>query len=478
MMKSKKIYQIGLVCLLASSIFGCVPKLTTNKPEFASTPDSYSDNKDSVNDANTSWKKIFTDSNLVRLIDTAIKNNPEANVALQEIIIASNEVKMRKSLLSPMVNAYSSIGMDKAGRYTSEGAGNASTDITPGRRVPEPLNNFNPGFQASWEADIWHKIRYSKQSALQRYLASIEGKNFITSNLVAEIANSYYELLALDNQLSIIKESIELQKKELEIVKLQKEAARATELAVKQFEAQVYYTESLENDVIQQITENENKINLLSGKFNQPIKRDTSIFLNQEPLIIKTGVPAQLILNRPDIKQAEHEMNAAGLDVKVARAEFLPELGFESGLGYSAFKPGLLFSTPESIMFSLFGKLTGPVFNRVALKAEYANANARQIQSLYNYQNSILNGYAEVSNQMNSVKNLDKIYKLKYKQVATLNTSIDIAHDLFLSARADYLEVLTAQKEALQSKLELNEVRKNKFNSTINLYRALGGGWK
>jgi hypothetical protein len=223
---------------------------------------------------------------------------------------------------------------------------------------------------------------------------------------------------------------------------------------------------------------NENKINLLSGKFNQPIIRDMTSFLNQEPTIIKTGVPAQLMLNRPDIKQAEHEMNAAGLDVKVARAEFLPELGFESELGYSAFKPGLLFSTPESIMFSLFGKLTGPVFNRVALKAEYANANARQIQSLYNYQNSILNGYAEVSNQLNAVKNLDKIYSLKSKQVATLNSSIDIAHDLFLSARADYLEVLTAQKEALLSKLELNEVRKNKFNATINLYRALGGGWK
>ena len=477
-MNSKKIYQIGIVLLFTFSIYGCLPKLATDKPIFASTPDGYSDKKDSVNDANTSWKKIFTDTNLVKLIDTAIKSNPEANVSLQEILIASNEVKMRKSLLSPMVNAYTSIGMDKAGRYTSEGAGNASTDITPGRRVPEPLPNFNPGFQASWEADIWHKIRYSKQAALQRYLATVEGKNFVISNLVAEIANSYYELLALDNQLSIIKESIELQKKELEIVKLQKDAARATELAVKQFEAQVYYTESLENDVVQQITENENKINLLSGKFNQPINRDASSFLNQEPSVIKSGVPSQLIFNRPDIMQAEHEMKAAGLDVKVARAEFLPELGFESELGYSAFKPGLLFSTPESIMFSLFGKITGPIFNRAALKAEYANANARQIQSLYNFQNSILNGYVEVSNQMSAVNNLDKIYKLKSKQVETLNQSIDIAHDLFLSARADYLEVLTAQKEALASKLELNEVRKNKFNSTINLYRALGGGWK
>lgn len=475
---SKKIKQ-SIILILATALFGsCIPKLVSNKPSFSTMPSNYSDVKDTINDASTSWRKIFTDTNLVALIDTAIRNNPEVNMAFQEIVIASNEVKMRKGLLFPRVNANLSTGVDKTPRYTSEGAGNASTEMTPGIEIPEPLGDFSIGFQASWEADIWHKIRYSKQSAIYHYLATVEGRNFVVTNLVAEIANSYYELLALDNQLSVIQKSIDLQKRELEIIKVQKDAGKSNELAVKQFEAQVYNAESMQNNILQQIVENENKINFLLGRYSQPIVRDSNSFEDQNLFSVKVGLPAQLLLNRPDIKKAEHEMKSAGLDVNIARAEFLPALGFESELGYRAYKPGLLFSTPESILFSLFGKLSAPVFNRTALIAEYNNANARQKTSLYEYQNRLLNGYFEVSNQISNIENLQKTYEFKNKEVNTLKNAIDVAHDLFLSARAEYLEVLTAQKEALQSKLELIEIRKNRFNAIINVYKALGGGWE
>ena len=299
----------------------CLPKINTSNPSFEKIPDAFGNSKDTTNTAGISWKKFFTDSNLIALIDTAIIKNPEANMTLQEIEIASNEVKMRHALLSPIVKAGGSVGVDKAARYTSEGAGNASTEMTPGHEIPEPLGDFSLGFQANWEADIWHKLRNSKKSAVQHYLATQEGRNFVLTNLVAEIANSYYELLALDKQLNIIHETVQLQTNQLEIVKTQKEAGRATALAIKQFEAQLYYTQSLQNDVEQNIVENENKINFLLGRYPQKIKRDSTSFINHEPANVSAGLPSNLLINRPDIKQAEHEMQAAGLDIlEIVRA--------------------------------------------------------------------------------------------------------------------------------------------------------------
>jgi multidrug efflux system outer membrane protein len=477
-MKNNKFKLIAVVYILGVVGFsGCIPTLknTTNTP--AVMPASYNGSTDSTNTAKNSWRTFFNDPNLVSLIDTAINNNPEANIALQEILIASNEVLMRKGMLFPKMNVNIYSALDKSGRYTSEGAGNASTDIEPGKEVPEPLGDFNLGLQASWEADIWNKLHNAKKAAAERYLSSVEGRNFVITNLVAEIADSYYELLSLDNQLKIVREAIELQNRELEIVRVQKEAGMATELAVKQFEAQMFNAKSMENIILQQISENENKINFLLGRYPQPIIRSSASFVELTPMSVSAGLPAQLLINRPDIRQAEHELQAAGFDLKVAKAEFLPSLGVEGGWGYRAYKTGLLFSTPESMMYSILGGLTAPLLNRAALKAEFSSANARQMQCLYAYQNVVLNGYREVANQLSNSNNLEISFNLKREQVKSLNQSIDIAHDLFQSARADYLEVLTAQREALDAKIELNETMKNRFSAMVATYRALGGGW-
>lgn len=477
-MKTYKInYKIAFIAVLVGGLSSCIPtaNLTQNKP--AVMPGSYNTSVDSTNSAKNSWRTFFSDKYLVSLIDTAIKNNPEANIALQEIIIASNEMKMRKGFLFPQVNVNGYSALDKTGRFTSEGAGNASTEMEHGKPVPEPLGDFSVGFQTSWEIDIWHKLHNSKKAAAERYLSSVEGRNFLITNLVAEIANSYYELLALDNQLKIVRESIQLQQRELEIVKVQKEAAIATELAVKQFEAQLYSAQSMENLILQQISETENRINYLLGRYPQKIERSSESFSDSNPSMVNAGIPSQLLTNRADIRQAEHELQASGLDVKVAKAEFFPALELEGGWGYRAYKPGLLFSTPESMMYSILGGLTAPFFNRAIIKAEYANANARQMQTAYAYQNVVLNGYREVANQLSNINNLEVSYSLKSKQVTTLNQSIDIAHDLFQSAKADYLEVLTAQREALDAKLEINETMKNRYNAMVNMYKALGGGW-
>jgi outer membrane protein TolC len=260
-------------------------------------------------------------------------------------------------------------------------------------------------------------------------------------------------------------------------VKVQKEAARATELAVQKFQAEVLGSQNLEFVILQRIKETENKINFLLGRYPQEIARDKSRFFNLNPTEVKAGLPSQLLSNRPDIKQAELELAAAKLDVKAARAEFYPSLGISASYGLQAFKPSYLFTLPESLLYSLAGDIAAPLINRNAIKAEFKNANARQLQALYNYERTILNAYLEVATQLSKMENLNKNYALQTQQVAALSTSINIANDLFQSARVDYFEVLMTQRDALETQLELVETKKEQLNAVVHMYRDLGGGW-
>lgn len=476
-------YKFGLyVCLgLVTVCFwttGCKVPAAVTTTENRSVPGAYNDSKDTTNESTIPWRSFFTDKNLVALIDTALKNNQELKITLQEIEIAKNDIRAKQGPLLPTVGARAGAGIEKVGLYTSQGAGDASADITPGKGVPENLTDISLSLFANWEVDIWKKLRNAKKAAITRYMSTVEGKNFVVTNLVAEIANSYYELLSFDNQLLIVRQNIELNKNALEVTKIQKEAARATELAVRKFEAEVLSSQSLEYSILQNIKETENKLNFLLGRFPQPIPRDQSNFLALVPPTVSTGIPSQLLNNRPDIKQAELDLVAAKLDVKVARAEFFPSLGISAAVGLQAFSPTYLFRLPESILYNLAGDLAGPLINRNAIQAEFASANARQIQAMYNYERSILNGYIEVSTQLSNISNLEKSYDLKSKQVDALTHSIEISNDLFKNARADYLEVLMTQRDALDARLELIETKKQQLNAVVNIYRGLGGGWR
>lgn len=479
-----KSYQYSIAIAVCLAVVGCktpAPEaaITTSTPvpeSFGSTVQTQDANS---NTAALNWKDYFKDQNLVDLIDTALKNNQELNITLQEIEIAKNDIRVKKGLLLPTAGLRAGAGVEKVGRYTSQGAGDATTEIKPGVETPDPLGDFTIAAYANWEVDIWKKLRNSKKAALNRYLATVEGKNFVITNLIAEVADSYYELLALDTQLDIVKQTIKLQTNALEIVKIQKQAARATELGVKKFEAEVLTSKSMEFGILQQIKETENKINFLLGRYPQEIKRtNTNNFLSLLPAVVTSGIPSQLLANRPDVKQAELELVASKLDVKVARAEFYPSLDISAAIGVQAFKPSYLLTFPESLLYSLAGDLAAPLINRNAIKAEFASANARQIQALYNYDRTILNAYLEVSNQLSKIENLQKGYDLKSQQVDALNTSIDVSNDLFKSARVDYFEVLMTQRDALEAKLELVDTKKEQLNAAVHVYRDLGGGWK
>ena len=474
-MKIKRIY-LSLFCL-AAVLPGCRTPKITSKEESKFVPETFNSVADEKNSSKVPWREYFTDTHLVALIDTALENNQELNIVKQEIEISQNEVMARKGEYLPFVNIGAGAGMDKVGRQTRNGALEATTELHPGKEFPEPLPDYNAGAYATWELDIWKKLRNAKNAAVSRYLASIEGKNFLVTQLIAEIANSYYELLTLDNQLVILKQNIEIQSNALEVVKLQKQSTRVTELAVRRFEAEVLKTKSLQFDIQQKIIEAENRINFLVGRFPQPVERDASSFNQALPEEVYSGIPSELLANRPDIREAERVLAASKLDVKVARARFYPSLGISAGIGFQAFDPSYLIKSPESLAYSIAGDMVAPLINRNAIKATYFNANSKQIQAVYHYEQTILNAFIEVSNQLSNIENLHSSYELISKQVEALTASIDISNNLFQSARADYMEVLLTQRDALESKFELTETRMQQLHAWVNTYKALGGGW-
>lgn len=481
--KKNNIKDWAAMASLALLLGSCKVPQATQLKENKQTPASFTaqntfSSADSTNIGNLSWRTFFNDPNLVSLLDTALKNNQELRITLQELEIAKSDILLRKGALKPKVDIRTGGGIEKVGRYTSQGAGDASTEITPGHEMPDPLGDLNIGAYANWEIDVWKKLKDAEQAAVNRYLASVEGKNFVLSSLIAEVANSYFELLALDNQLDIIRQNIKLQENALEVVKIQKESAKVTELAVQKFTAEVAKTKGMEFSTLQQIKETENRINFLLGRYPQQIARDPDNFIHLVPAAVKAGFPSQLLGNRPDIMQAEHELTAAKLDVQVARKEFYPSIGLSAGVGLQAFKPSYLFKLPESLLFNLAGDLTAPLLNKNAITAEFNASNARQLQAVYNYERAILNAYTEVSTQLSNIDNLEKGFQYKSQEVDALNKSIEVSNDLFKSARADYLEVLTTQREVLEAKLELLETKKQQLSAVVNVYKALGGGWK
>ena len=467
---------LGLVLVAAWS---CAPSIKPSQPTFTALPDAFSANTDSsISAEQPGWKMFFKDKYLVGLIDSALVANFDLNIALQRIKAAESDVLLTKGALLPTVDVNVSGSLRRFGLYTMDGAGNVTTDITPGRIVPANLPDYFVGLQTAWEVDVWGKLKNRKKSAAARVLASVEGRNLITTELVAEIANLYYELLALDRAGNVVSLTYQIQQDALEVVRVQKSAAATNELAVEQFEARLYNLQALYQNVLLEIAQTENRINLLMGRYPQRIARDTTSFTAESLVAFQTGVPSQMLRNRPDIRQAEMELLATKADIASARAAFYPSLAITGSAGFQAFNPSYLLRSPESFAFGLFGGIVGPLVNRAALKADFNRSSAAQQEALAQYQKTIFSGFSEVYNEMVRMDSFKKIEELKSNESSVFNRSIGTSTELFRAGRATYVEVLLAQQNALQATLDLIDARKFQYQTSINLYKALGGGWR
>jgi outer membrane protein TolC len=284
--------------------------------------------------------------------------------------------------------------------------------------------------------------------------------------------------MALDNQLQNLDRNIEIQTNALQITRDLLTFGRTTSLAVARFEAEVNKNQSERFAIAQQIVAAENHLNLLLGRTPQPVQRSSDTLMTLQPPVVQAGVPSQLLANRPDIRRAELELAAAKLDIAVAKANFYPSFAIRAGVGFEAFKPEYLLETPASLAYTAGVDMVAPLVNRRAIAAQYKNASAAQVEAAYEYEQTLVRAFSEVSTKVAEIDNLARNYALKTDQVAALNTSVDVAGQLFTAARADYLEVLLAQREALEARSELIETRQRQMSAMVDLYRALGGGWQ
>ncbi|WP_395735769.1 efflux transporter outer membrane subunit [Prosthecobacter sp.] len=421
------------------------------------------------------WKKHFTDPKLQALTDKALENNRDLKIALQRIEMARAQITAARSALAPKVSGVAGAGLQRFGLYTMDGAGNSTSPIYDGRIVPRDLPDYMLGLQTTWEIDLWGKLRSKKTSATARLLASVEGRNLVQTQLIAELATAYYELLALDAEITNIDETIKIQRDALETVQTQKQAGAANELAVQQFEALLFNLQGMRFDIQQQIVEQEGIICSLLGDPQRPILRSKLGLQHAAPPQLSASVPADLLKNRPDIRRAEFELAATKADVKAAKAAFLPSVSINGMLGLQAFRSNLLFSA-HSATYSALGGLVAPLINRKAIQAEFDHATASQLEALAAYQQSIVNGYVEVHNQLAFIRILKDLQAVKSKEVHLLIESVGTASDLFRTRRATYIEVLNAQQNALKARLQLIGVTKRQFQVQAQLYKALGGG--
>lgn len=478
--------RTGAFVILGLAAVGCAPTLAGGEPREASTvvPAQFyraqstidPEQPPTVGTPEATVQKgrvaIFDSAELQSLIEAALRGNQELNGRMQEIIIAQSEVMAREGEYLPRLDGRVAVGVDRVGKYTSQGV----SDEAHG--VPSILGNFTFGLTSSWEVDIWKKLRNAAKAASLHHRATIEGRNFLVTQLVAEIARSYYELVALDNELEVLQRNIRVQEETLEVIRLQKQAGEVTELAVQRFEAEVLKNKGRLYDVEQERIQTENRINFLVGRYPQPVARDARHFRDPLPPGIRSGLPAQLLGNRPDVRQAELELEAARLDVKAAKAAFYPALSIDAGAGYQSFDAAHLVDTPDSVSFGLEAEMTVPLLNRKGIEAEYRSASARQIQAVYEYEKTVLQAYTEVASQLAMIDNLQKTYDLQAKQVETLGKATETSQLLFQSARADYMEVLLTRRESIEAELELIETRLRQMQARVNVYQALGGGWR
>lgn len=476
MLQKTKSYLTMLIIALV--MIGCKSLEVKQPIDVGKLPDNYNFPLESTSNEIPEWRKYFGDSLLVVFVEAALRQNMQLQMASQMVVMNRAGVLESSGALFPKLAFGSSAALRRFGLYTMDGAGNASTEILPGKIVPTNLPDFYLGPVVGWEVDVWGKLSNNKKADVARYMASVEAVHYFTTMLVAEIATNYALLKALHRELTIVRQMLAMQNQAVEIIIAQKEAGQANELALQQFKGQVLESRGMELEISQQILETEYQLNYLMGSYNASIPNGPSerVSINFELLGITS--PAQLLSARPDIKEAEFDLQATNFDLTSAKRAFLPSFNFIGNFGWQAFSGAFLFATPASIAYTALLGMAAPALNLSALKAQFVNANARQLHALYRYHDTIMNAYREVANEYTKSQNLAQLNAVKAEQAQLLLSSVSTSTELYKTGRATYLEVLLAQQNALNAQLETVSVEMQQSITHINLYRALGGGWQ
>ncbi len=453
--------------LMFSSLCACGFTHEYKKPDVA-LPDSYRGSLPAAGaHADTvmsllPYRSFFADAKLRALIDTAVVNNIDLQVGLKNIDIARQTLNSAKLGILPAL----SIGVQETRTNPSDNG------------VQTTRQDYVASASASWEADIWGKIRSRSKSALASYLKTEEATKAVRTRLVADVASGYYNLLMLDSQLDISRKNLALADTTLKMIGFQYTAGQVTSLGVQQQEASKQSIALSIPLLEQKIAVQENALSTLCGRMPGTVNRDKSFFSIKVADDLPPGIPSSLLQNRPDVRAAELAVRGAHADMGEAKANLYPTFTITATGGFDALKSTNWFSTPGSLFSYLQGGVLQPIFQRGQLKAKYEQSKIKREQSELEFKQSLLKAVEEVSNALVQLEKIKAQEVIAEERVATLHHAVANASMLFRSGMATYLEVIVAETSALQAELNLADIRRQHLSIMAELYRSLGGGWR
>ncbi|MDT0691290.1 efflux transporter outer membrane subunit [Salegentibacter sp. F188] len=465
-MKNLKIYKVFLVPVILLSLQGCFVAKDYERPEVVTEANFRTDSlvQDSTTIATVSWREIFTDPVLTQYIEEGLENNIDIRIAVQQIITAEAYVKQGNLGFFPTLNTNAQATHQELSANSQFGSFFSSID------------QYEVSGSLSWEADIWGKIRSTKRAFQARYLRSTAAHQAVKTRLISDIASTYYQLLALDEQIRITEQTIENRERSLETTNALKEAGNVTEVGVKQTEAQLYTAQSILVDLKNQERLLENFLSILLGETPMQIER-TALAQQEITTDLNIGVPIQLLRNRPDVIAAEYNLLNAFEMSNVARSEFYPSLTLTAAGGFQS----LVFQElldPNSLFATIIGGIAQPIFNGRRIRTAYEVSLAEQEQARLNFRQSILTASREVSDALYSYQAATEKIEIKQKEFDAYDTATEYSEELLNNGFANYLEVLTARENALNSRLDLINARYSQLEAMVDLYQSLGGGWQ
>lgn len=431
----------------------------------------YGNTTDTTSIANIKWKEFFKEKELIQLIDDALIKNSSLLIAEKNINIANLQFKQSKWGNIPQVNAFANASSNRLSENSLSGV---STNLFLGQNH---IEDYSAGLNLSWEVGIWGKVKNQKKRALANYLQTTEVKKALQTSVVANVSKAYYDLLMLDAQLEIAKKTLKLNDSISFYVNLQYESGQVNLLAKEQTEAQRLIAAKLIPQIEQNIQIQENSISILTGSFpdekNRKEKLD-NILINKN---LSSGIPAQLLENRPDVKSAELSLQAANAKVGIAKSNFYPTITITAVGGVNSFESNNWFTIPASLFGNIAGGLTAPLLNGKKIRTQYEIAKEEREQAVINFRQTVLVVVSEVSNALVSIEKLEEQFKLANERQLKLKSAVSNANMLFKNGMATYLELIIAQSNLLQAELESTTIKKDLLTAQIELYRSLGGGW-
>ncbi|HEY9000891.1 MAG TPA: efflux transporter outer membrane subunit [Mucilaginibacter sp.] len=469
-----KTYISGLaLALVVLSACTVSKNVETPKPALPESFGNVAATADTSSVADIPWKSFFTDVTLQKLIDSAIVKNYDMQIAIKNLEASNLLVKQVKWNNVPQID----LGVTANTTRPSDNSLNGLSLSQAGIKTKH-IEDYSANASLSWEADIWGKIHNQNKTAVATYLQTAEAKKLVQTNIVASVSQGYYNLLMLDDQLAIAKKNVNLNDSTLRIIKLQYDAGQVTSLAVQQAEAQRQAAAELVPQFERDITLQENALQILAGSL--PGKIDRSASLNDIHFAdnLSTGVPSAILSRRPDVRSQELALTIANANVGINKAEMYPALRITAQGGVNSFKASNWFNIPASLFGVVGGSLVQPLLDHKELKTNYEVAKVNREKTVIQFRQTVLVAVGEVSDAMVKIEKLKAQQTIAEDRLKTLQKAISNSNLLFQNGMANYLEVITAQSNVLQSELELATIKRSELSAVSDLYKALGGGWR